>query len=72
MISLFKRLATSNQDPLTMALQRMHGNRYVQRVVAGIQAKLVVGQPWDIYEAEAGRVAEPGVADGRAGGAEAG
>ena len=49
-------------------LQRTHGNRYVQRVVAGIQAKLKVGQPRDIYEQEADRVAdevmrtaEPGV-----------
>jgi hypothetical protein len=30
----------------------------VQRVVAGIQAKLVVGQPGDIYEQEADRVAD--------------
>jgi len=51
-----------------LALQCTHGNRYVQRVVAGIQAKLVVGQPGDKYEQEADRVAdavmrmpEPGV-----------
>jgi hypothetical protein len=41
-----------------LALQRTHGNRYVQRVAAGIQAKLKVGQPGDIYEQEADRVAE--------------
>jgi hypothetical protein len=41
-----------------LALQRTHGNRYVQRVVAGIQAKLKIGQPGDIYEQEADRVAE--------------
>ncbi len=41
-----------------LALQRTHGNRYVQRVVAGIQAKLVVGQPGDMYEQEADRVAD--------------
>jgi hypothetical protein len=29
-------------------LQQTHGNRYVQRVVTGIQAKLKVGQPGDI------------------------
>jgi hypothetical protein len=40
------------------ALQRTHGNRYVQRVVAGIQAKLKIGQPNDIYEQEADRAAE--------------
>ena len=44
--------------PALLALQRTHGNRYVQRVVAGIQAKLKVGQPGDIYEQEANRVAD--------------
>ena len=44
--------------PVLFALQRTHGNRYVQRVVAGIQAKLVVGQPGDKYEQEADRVAD--------------
>ena len=34
---------------------------YVQRVVAGIQAKLKVGQPCDIYEQEVAQVAEPPV-----------
>jgi hypothetical protein len=41
-----------------LALQQTHGNRYVQRVVAGIQAKVKVGQPNDIYEQEADRVAD--------------
>jgi hypothetical protein len=41
-----------------LALQRTHGNQYVQRVVSGIQAKLVVGQPGDKYEQEADRVAD--------------
>ena len=45
--------------PALLALQQTHGNRYVQRVVAGIQAKLKVGQPDDIYEQEADKVAEP-------------
>ena len=44
--------------PALLALQQTHGNRYVQRVVSGIQAKLKVGQPGDIYEQEADRVAE--------------
>jgi hypothetical protein len=49
---------TAERAPMLLALQRTHGNRYVQRVVAGIQAKLKVGQPGDIYEQEADRVAE--------------
>ena len=36
---------TAQRAPVLSALQRTHGNRYVQRVVAGIQAKLKVGQP---------------------------
>jgi hypothetical protein len=44
--------------PALLALQRTHGNRYVQRVVTGIQAKLKIGQPGDIYEQEADRLAE--------------
>jgi hypothetical protein len=49
---------TAQRAPVILALQRTHGNRYVQRVVAGIQAKLKVRQPGDIYEQEADRVAE--------------
>jgi len=48
----------AQRAPVLLALQQTHGNRYVQRVVAGIQAKLVVGQPGDKYEQEADRVAE--------------
>jgi hypothetical protein len=49
---------TPQRAPALLALQRTHGNQYVQRVVAGIQAKLTVGQSGDIYEQEADRVAE--------------
>jgi hypothetical protein len=49
---------TAQRTSVLLALQRTHGNRYVQRVVAGIQAKLKVGQSGDIYEEEADRVAE--------------
>ena len=44
--------------PVLLALQQTHGNRYVQRVVSGIQAKLVVGQTGDKYEQEADQVAD--------------
>ena len=46
---------TTQRAPVLLTLQQTHGNRYVQRVVAGIQAKLVVGQTGDIYEQEADR-----------------
>jgi hypothetical protein len=49
---------SAQRAPVLLALQQTHGNRYVQRVVAGIQAKLVVGQPGDKYEQEADRVAD--------------
>ena len=49
---------TAQRASVLLALQRTHGNRYVQRVVTGIQAKLKVGQPGDVYEQEADRVAE--------------
>ncbi len=49
---------TAQRASVLLALQRTHGNQYVQRVVAGIQAKLKVGQPRDKYEQEADRVAE--------------
>jgi LAS superfamily LD-carboxypeptidase LdcB len=48
----------TQRAPALLALQQTHGNRYVQRVVAGIQAKLAVGQPGDKYEQEADRVAD--------------
>ncbi|KAF5424182.1 MAG: hypothetical protein C5S44_02145 [Candidatus Methanocomedens sp.] len=50
--------STAQRAPVLLALQQTHGNRYVQRVVTGIQAKLKVGQPGDIYEQEADRVAD--------------
>jgi hypothetical protein len=49
---------TAQRASVLLALQRTHGNRYVQRVVTGIQAKLTIGQPGDKYEQEADRVAE--------------
>ena len=50
--------SAAERAPALLALQQTHGNQYVQRVVAGIQAKLTVGQPGDKYEQEADRVAE--------------
>jgi hypothetical protein len=49
---------SAERAPALLALQQTHGNRYVQRVVSGIQAKLAVGQPGDVYEQEADRVAD--------------
>jgi hypothetical protein len=49
---------TAQRAPVLLGLQQTHGNRYVQRVVAGIQTKLKVGQPGDIYEQEADWVAD--------------
>jgi hypothetical protein len=49
----------AQRAPAPLALQQTHDNRYVQRVVTVIQAKLKVGQPGDIYEQEVDRVAEP-------------
>jgi hypothetical protein len=49
---------TAQRAPALLALQRTHGNRYVQRVVVGIQAKITIGRPGDIYEQEADWVAE--------------
>ena len=49
---------TVQRAPVLLALQQTHGNRYVQRVVSGIQAKLRIGQPGDVYEQEADRVAD--------------
>ena len=49
---------TTQRAPVLSGLQQTHGNRYVQRVVAGIQTKPEVGQSGDIYEQEADRVAD--------------
>jgi len=51
-------ISAAQRAPALLALQQTHGNHYVQRVVTGIQAKLVVGQPGDKYEQEADRVAD--------------
>jgi hypothetical protein len=40
-----------------LELQQSHGNRYVQRVVGKVQAKLIVNPPDDQYEKEADRMA---------------
>jgi hypothetical protein len=45
---------TAQRAPALLALQQTHGNRYVQRVVTGIQAKLVVGQPGGYLRAGSG------------------
>ena len=50
-------MSAGRHAPVLLALQQTHGNRYVQRVVTGIQAKLKVGQLGDVYEQEADRVA---------------
>jgi hypothetical protein len=50
--------STAQRASVLIALQRTHGNQYVQRVVEGIQAKLKVGQSGDVYEHEADRVAD--------------
>lgn len=44
---------------MVIHLQRTYGNRYVQRLVEsmGVQAKLTVNAPNDVYEQEANRVA---------------
>jgi len=47
---------TAERTPALLALQQTHGNQYVQRVVSGIQAKLVAGQPGDKYEQEVDQV----------------
>ena len=36
---------TAQRAPVLLGLQQTHGNRYVQRVMARIQAKLTIGQP---------------------------
>jgi len=53
-----RRMHIAQRAPALLALQQTYGNRYVQRVVSGIQAKLVVGQPWGLYELEADRVVD--------------
>jgi hypothetical protein len=45
-------MPSSDRASALLALQQTHGNRYVQRVVTGIQAKLKVGQLDDKEEEE--------------------
>ena len=51
-------MRAAEHTPVLLALQQTHGNQYVQRVVSGIQAKLKVRQPEDIYEREADQVTD--------------
>ncbi len=67
--SLFHPMNETQRIATFTRLQQQYGNRFTQRIVsayrsdgpksgAGIQTKLRVGQPGDIYEKEADRVAE--------------
>ena len=51
-------MTSTGRASVLQALQQTHGNLYVQQVVLGVQAKLMVGQPNDRYEQEADRVAD--------------
>jgi outer membrane protein OmpA-like peptidoglycan-associated protein len=51
-------LPPANRAPALRTLQGIHGNKSVQRMAAGIQAKLRVGLPGDCYEQEADQVAD--------------
>lgn len=57
---LLHRRNDSRRVQTFLRLQRLYGNQFVQRVIAqhAIQAKLKIGQPGDIYEQEADRIAE--------------
>ena len=57
---LFHPMNESQKVQSLLRLQQQYGNRFVQRVIAqhAIQTKLLVGQPGDIYEQEADKVAE--------------
>jgi len=54
----FSKLDTADRNSALMDLQKTHGNQYVQKLAARIQAKLKISQPRDIYEQEADRMAE--------------
>ena len=47
-------MRAGERAPVLLALQRTRRNLYVQRVVAGIQAKLAVGQPEGYLRAGSG------------------
>jgi len=53
----FYGMDAADRNSALLELQRTHGNQYVQKM-AGIQAKLKISEPGDIYEQEADRVAE--------------
>lgn len=57
---LFSRASPEGRRLIARQLQQTYGNRYVQRLVQsiGLQAKLAVSQPDDVFEQEAERVAE--------------
>ncbi|MFX1555447.1 MAG: DUF4157 domain-containing protein [Promethearchaeota archaeon] len=48
----------AGQAGVVLNLQQTYGNRYMQRVMGKVQAKLIVNPPDDIYEKEADRVAD--------------
>jgi len=57
---LLHRRNDSRRVQTFLRLQQLYGNQFVQRVIAqhAVQAKLEIGQPGDIYEQEADRIAE--------------
>jgi hypothetical protein len=50
-------ITVEDRNTALLELQRTHGNQYVQKVV-GIQKKLKISEPGDIYEQEADKIAE--------------
>lgn len=59
-LAVLSRVTPGVQRGFIIQLQRVYGNRYVQRLLRTMeaQAKLTVSQPDDPYEREANRVAE--------------
>lgn len=57
---VFHPIKESHKVQSLLRLQRLYGNQFVQRTIAqhAIQTKLQIGQPGDIYEQEADRIAE--------------
>ena len=57
---LFNSTNKNRRVQSLLGLQQQYGNRFVQRVIGQyrVQAKLKIGQPEDIYEQEADRLAE--------------
>jgi len=52
------RADSHERNSTLIGLQETHGNQYAQKVAAGIQTKLKINEPGDIYEQEADRVAK--------------